>query len=179
MALVEGLASFRPPPQDAVRGSSLSEQLRLWVSTHQLPPGPEGVGNEPQSNDAWYHIATQLPQLVLLFSSLDEAMSINLLTKRFPGLLRVYSTLRGTLERSGLFVEVPLDRQSDIGLPAVNAFIARLLLDAALPSSIATPIRRRPARSQRALNRPRRCIPRLSPRCARTAWTSRRRHLNA
>jgi len=137
MQLVEGLASFRPPSQDVVRGSSLSEQLRLWVSTRQLPAGPDNVGGLQQPRDAWYYIATQLPQLVLLFSSLDEAISLNLLTKRFPGLLRVYSTLRHTLESSGLFVEVSLDRQSDIGLTAVNAFIAHLLLDAALPSSIA------------------------------------------
>jgi hypothetical protein len=136
MALVEGLASFHPPTQDAVRGSALSEQLRLWVATRQLPSGPDKT-DQPPSNDAWYHIATQLPQLVLLFSSLDEAISLNLLTKRFPGLLRVYSTLQRTLESSGLFVEVPLDRQSDIGLTAVNGFIAHLLLDAALPSSVA------------------------------------------
>ncbi|MEZ5399216.1 MAG: hypothetical protein R2729_06065 [Bryobacteraceae bacterium] len=136
MTLVEGLATFRPPAQDAVRGSALSEQLRLWVATRQLRSGP-GTMDQPQPNDAWYHIATQLPQLVLLFSSLDEAISLNLLTKRFPGLLRVYSTLRQTLESSGLFAEVALDRQSDIGLTAVNGFIAHLLLDAALPSSIA------------------------------------------
>ena len=137
MALAEGLASFHPPTLDAVRGSSLSDQLRLWVSSRELPAGPGTAIDQPSSNDAWYRIATQLPQLVLLFSSLDEAISLNLLTKRFPGLLRVYSTLRQTLERSGLFVEVPLDRQNDIGLAAVNAFIAHLLLDAALPSSIA------------------------------------------
>jgi hypothetical protein len=135
LQLVEGLASFRPPSQDVVRGSSLSEQLRFWVSTRQLPVGPDDVRSQQPSSDAWYHIATQLPQLVLLFSSLDEAISLNLLTKRFPGLLRVYSTLRKTLESSGLFVEVSLDRQSDIGLTSVNAFIAHLLLDAALPSS--------------------------------------------
>ena len=133
--LVEGLASFRPPSQDVVRGSALSDQLRLWVSTRQLPVGPDNVTSPQQPNDAWYHIATQLPQLVLLFSSLDEAISLNLLTKRFPGLLRVYSTLRKTLESSGLFVEVSLDRQGDIGLTSVNAFIAQLLLEAALPSS--------------------------------------------
>lgn len=138
MALIEGLTSFRPPAQDSVRGSSLSEQLQLWVSTRHFPTGRDSVDDDQlERNDAWYHIATQLPQLVLLFSSLDEAISLNLLTKRFPGLLRVYSTLRRTLETSGLFVEVPLDRQSDIGLTAVNAFIAHLLLDSALPSSIA------------------------------------------
>jgi hypothetical protein len=137
MQLVEGLATFQPPSLDAIRGSSLSEQLQLWVSTRQLPFRSESAGSLPQSGDAWYHIATQLPQLVLLFSSLEEAISLNLLTKRFPGLLRVYSTLRRTLEKSGLFAEVALDRQSDIGLTAVNAFIANLLLDAALPSSVA------------------------------------------
>lgn len=36
-----------------------------------------------------------------------------------------------------MFAEVSLDRQNDIGLTAVNAFIAQLLLDATLPSSIA------------------------------------------
>jgi hypothetical protein len=137
MQLVEGLASFRPPGQDAVRGSSLGEQLQIWISTRQLPTGPENDRSQPQPTDSWYHIATQLPQLVLLFSSLDEAISLNLLTKRFPGLLRVYSTLRRILESSGLFVEVPLDRLGDIGLGTVNAFIAHLLLDATVPSSIA------------------------------------------
>jgi hypothetical protein len=139
MDLIEGLASFRPPMQEAIRGSSLSEQLGAWISKrHQpLPANKDASVNLPPPNGAWYNIATQLPNLVLLFSSLDEAMSLNLLTKRFPGLLQVYSTLRRTLESSGLFMEVALDKQSDIGLTAVNPFIAHLLLDAAVPSSLA------------------------------------------
>jgi len=135
LQLVDGLASFRAPSEEVVRGSSLSEQLQLWLSKQNLTSSPVTSDSAPQPTDSWYRIATQLPQLVLLFSSLDEAISLNLLTIRFPGLLRVYSTLRRILESSGLFIEVALDRQNDIGLTAVNAFIARLLLDATLRTS--------------------------------------------
>ena len=117
--------------------SILSEQLGAWLSKRDRAPSRETDTDLPPANDAWYRIATQLPHLVLLFSSLDEAISLNLLTKRFPGLLQVYSTLRRHLEHSGLFVEVDLDKQSDIGLTTVNPFVAHLLLDAAVPSSLA------------------------------------------
>ena len=137
MQLIEGLASFGPPMQEPIRGSSLSEQLRVWISKRDKSLPKEDKVALPATDGAWYRIATQLPQLVLLFSSLDEAISLNLLTKRFPGLLQVYSTLQRTLESSGLFLEVALDKQSDIGLTTVNPFIARLLLDAAVPSSVA------------------------------------------
>ena len=103
-------------------GSSLSEQLGAWLSKRDRAPSRKTDTDLPPANDAWYRIATQLPHLVLLFSSLDEAISLNLLTKRFPGLLQVYSTLRRHLEHSGLFVEVDLDKQSDIGLTTVNPF---------------------------------------------------------
>ena len=138
MNLVEGLASFQPPGEERVRGGILSEQLREWLVQRRR----EIVSTEPSSvrtetSHSWHQIATQLPQLVLLFSSLDEPISLNLLTKRFPGLLQVYRTLRETLENSGLFVEVTLDRENDIGLTAVNPFVAQLLLGAAVPSSTA------------------------------------------
>ncbi|MCL4797713.1 MAG: hypothetical protein KJZ84_24325 [Bryobacteraceae bacterium] len=139
MQLAENLASFRPPTLEAVRGSTLSDQLRAWVSTldRPLPKNAHNAVHPPAPpHDPWYNIATQLPRLVLLFSRLDEAITLSLLTKRFPGLLKVYSTLRGALESSGLFVEVVLDKQNDIGLTAVNPFIAQLLLDAAVPSSV-------------------------------------------
>ena len=51
--------------------------------------------------------------------------------------MQVYSTIRETLEHSGLFLEVALDKQSDLGLTAVNPFVAELLLNAAVPSSVA------------------------------------------
>jgi len=137
MQLIEGLATFRAPVQEPGRGSVLSEQLRAWISAREQPMKAGSTVDVPPQNDAWYAIATKLPQLVLLFSSLDEAISLNLLTKRFPGLLQVYSTLRRTLERSGLFREVELDKQSDIGLITVNPFVANLLLDATVPSSLA------------------------------------------
>ncbi len=73
---------------------------------------------------------------MLLFSSLDEAISLDLLTKRFPGLLRVYQTLRATLENSGLFSEMALDKENDIGLVTVNPLVAQLLLSKCLPSSV-------------------------------------------
>lgn len=138
MQLIEGLASFRAPTQEPTRGNSLSEQLRSWISKRDTPLRPSlSVEDSIQTTNTWYNIATKLPQLVLLFSSLDEAISLNLLTKRFPGLLQVYSTLRRTLENSGLFLEVALDKQSDIGLITVNPFVAHLLLDATVPSSLA------------------------------------------
>lgn len=65
-------------------------------------------------------MAFYLFQLVLLFSSLDEAISLNLLTTRFNGLLQAYTALRQTLEDSGLFLEVSLNGQADIGLVAVK-----------------------------------------------------------
>jgi hypothetical protein len=138
MQLIEGLSSFRPPTQEPMRGSMLSDQLSSWISQRKVPLAKNTpVDTSPPPDDAWYHIATQLPQLVLLFSSLDEVITLNLLTKRFPGLLQVYSTLQRTLENSGLFQEVALDEQSDIGLTTVNPFIAHLLLDATVPSSLA------------------------------------------
>jgi hypothetical protein len=136
LQLVEGLASFRRAPKEPVRGSSLGEQLQAWLSGQGESVSEPGA-SPWFATDAWYRIATQLPQLVLLFSSLDEAISLNLLTKRFTGLLQVYATLRETLENSGLFLEVALDKQGDIGLTAVNPFVAQLLLNAAIPSSVA------------------------------------------
>ena len=136
--LVEGLTSFRPPKEESVReNSTLSEKLNAWLEHRKREQEkPKESGSVPHT-DPWYHIATQLPQLVLLFSSLDEAISLNLLTKRFPGLLQIYGSLRDTLQNSGLFQEVALDRENDIGLTAVNPFVAQLLLTACLPSSVA------------------------------------------
>jgi hypothetical protein len=136
MNLVEGLASFRPPGEERVGSGVLSEQLKAWMERHKRPAGTQGLNVSVQQTDPWYNIATQLPQLVLLFSSLDEAISLNLLTKRFPGLLQIYRTVRETLEASGLFQEVALDRENDIGLTAVNPLVAQLLLNAAIPSSV-------------------------------------------
>jgi len=134
--LVESLASFCAPTEEPQRGSSLSAQLQVWLSKRNQAVAEQG-STKSSSVGAWYNIATQLPQLVLLFSSLDEAVSLNLLTKRFPGLLQVYTSLRETLESSGLFKEVALDKQNDIGLTTVNAFVAQLLLNAAVPSAVA------------------------------------------
>src|SRR5207253_5204275 len=106
MQLIEGLASFRPPAQEPIRGSVLGAQLSDWISKSKLALPRNTAVDERAINDAWYNIATQLPQLVLLFSRLDAAISLNLLTKRFPGLLQVYSTLKRSLERSGLFLHV-------------------------------------------------------------------------
>lgn len=136
LTLIEGLASFRPPKEERVGSGVLREQLSAWLAKHRgqgATPGASGVA----ASDPWYNLATQLPQLVLLFSSLDEAISLDLLTKRFPGLLQVYQALRQSLESSGLFLEVALDRENDIGLIAVNPIVAQLLLDACLPSSLA------------------------------------------
>ena len=137
LELIEGLSSFHPPGEQGVRGSSLGDQLRIWLA-HQKPNIEAREANTAQLHTGlWHKIATHLPQLVLLFASLDEAISLNLLTKRFPGLLQVYTPLRKTLENSGFFVEVALDKESDIGLTAVNPFVAQLLLNAAVPSSVA------------------------------------------
>lgn len=137
LELVEGIASFRPPTEERIGSGILSQQLKAWMERRvQTHTAPRDSATIPQS-DPWYNIATQLPLLVLLFSSLDEAIPLNLLTKRFPGLLRVYRTLRDTLETSGLFLEVALDKENDIGLTAVNPLVAQILLSAGLPSSVA------------------------------------------
>ncbi len=136
LSLVEGLASFSPPREERIRGGSLREQLKAWLAQRQRERLEAKETVAVSETDLWHRIATHLPQLVLLFSSLDEPISLNLLTKRFPGLLQVYRTLRGTLEDSGLFVEVALDKENDIGLAARNPFVAQLLLDAAVPSSV-------------------------------------------
>jgi hypothetical protein len=136
MNLVEGLASFRPPSGERVGSGVLGEQLKTWMEHRKLPVETQRGNVSLAQTDPWHAIATHLPQLVLLFSSLDEAISLNLLTKRFPGLLQIYRTLRETLEASGLFQEVALDRENDIGLTAVNPLVAQLLLTAAIPSSV-------------------------------------------
>ena len=133
--LVEGLGSFRPPKPQSLGGHTLKEQLRAWLS--RQGESAVSLASVSSVSDPWYRIATELPQLVLLFSSLDEPISLNLLTKRFSGLLQVYTAMRESLENSGLFVEVELDKQNDIGLTAVNPFVAELLLGAAVPSSVA------------------------------------------
>lgn len=137
MSLVEGLASFRPPTEERVGTGALGEQLKVWMERRELVVEKQRENVGLAQTDPWYNIATHLPQLVLLFSSLDEAISLNLLTKRFPGLVQIYRTLRETLEGSGLFQEVALDRENDIGLTAVNPLVAQLLLNASLPSSVA------------------------------------------
>jgi hypothetical protein len=137
LALIERLASFRPPVHEVSRGSSLSDQLRAWQSQREEGTVIAKGADDPFPSGVWRNIATHLPQLVLLFSSLDEAISLNLLTKRFPGLLQSYRPLAESLESSGLFAEVALDKQNDIGLAAANPFVATLLLDASLRSSVA------------------------------------------
>jgi hypothetical protein len=137
MALAERLSAFRPAVEGAVRGSSLADQLRAWQKHQVQASGTSRNVADPSPNGPWRNIATQLPQLVLLFSSLDEAISLNLLTKRFPGLLQTYRPLAESLENSGLFAEVDLDKQNDIGLVAANPFVAKLLLDASVRSSAA------------------------------------------
>lgn len=137
LALVEGLATFNPPTGESVRGSTMEEQLAKWLQANKpVRAAAEDQGDGP-SKSPWKNIATHLPQLVLLFSSLDEPISLNLLTKRFPGLLQVYRALRETLEASGLFQEVELDKQNDLGLSVVNPFVAQLLLNATMPLSVA------------------------------------------
>lgn len=135
--VVEGLVSFRPPKQESFGGGALREQLKAWLAQRKRQHFISEDDTATGLTDLWHNIATQLPQLVILFSSLDEAISLNLLTKRFPGLLQAYGALREILENSGLFVEVALDKESDIGLAVVNAFVAQLLLEAAVPSSVA------------------------------------------
>lgn len=135
--LVEGLTSFRPPKEERVGSGVLSEKLNAWLEHRKREQEKPKESASVPHTDPWYHIATQLPQLVLLFSSLDEAISLNLLTKRFPGLLQIYRSLRDTLQNSGLFQEVALDKENDIGLTAVNPLVAQLLLNACLPSSVA------------------------------------------
>ncbi|WP_433968303.1 hypothetical protein [Tunturiibacter gelidiferens] len=137
LSLVDGLATFRPPTGEQLRGSTMSEQLSIWLGTHRTKPTTLEASAESQQSPSWKNIAIHLPQLVLLFSSLDESISLNLLTKRFPGLLHVYRTIRETLEASGLFQEIDLGKQSDLGLTAANPFVAQLLLNAAVPSSVA------------------------------------------
>lgn len=137
LSLVEGLASFRPPRAEHLRGGTLSGQLRVWLASRKRQPVESEEGTPAAQPGPWHNIATQLPQLVLLFSGLDEPISLNLLTRRFPGLLQAYGTLRESLENSGLFLEVALDKENDIGLTAVNPLVAQLLLNAAVPSSVA------------------------------------------
>lgn len=134
--LIEGLSTFRPPSGDSLKGSTLGDQLKIWLGSNRLPSAGSEATLTSQPSSSWRNIATHLPQLVLLFSSLDDSISLNLLTKRFPGLLSVYSTLRGTLEASGLFQEVDLGKQNDLGLAVTNPFVAQLLLNAAVPSSV-------------------------------------------
>jgi hypothetical protein len=134
--LIEGLSTFRPPLGESVKGSTLSDQLKVWLVNHKPLAASSDAASNNQPSSSWKNIATHLPQLVLLFSSLDEAISLNLLTKRFPGLLGVYSTLRATLEASGLFQEVDLGKQNDLGLTVTNPFVAQLLLNAAVPSTV-------------------------------------------
>lgn len=135
--LVEGLIAFRPPEREAIKGGTLAEQLKSWLVQRNREQVITAEDTQRAPSDLWHSISTQLPQLVILFSSLDEAISLNLLTKRFPGLLQVYRALRENLENSGLFLEVALDKESDIGLTIVNPFVAQILLDAAVPSSVA------------------------------------------
>lgn len=137
LGLVEGLVTFRPPEGETVKGGTLAEQLKSWLVHRNLHQVISNEGAQRAPSDRWHNIATQLPQLVILFSSLEEAISLNLLTKRFPGLLQAYRALREILENSGLFREVSLDRENDIGLTIVNPFVAQILLDAAVPSSVA------------------------------------------
>jgi len=74
--LSRALSPFAPP-KESVRGGALSEQLKLWLADRKreqaVPKEDAGV----QQTDRWHNIATQLPQLVILFSSLDEAISLN------------------------------------------------------------------------------------------------------
>ena len=136
MSLVEGLSSFHPPQQEELKGSALRDQLKVWLAQRKREPVSDEASYSQLQPGLWHNIATQLPQLVLLFSSLDEAVTLNLLTRRFPGLLKVYGSIRETLENSGMFQEVALDKENDIGLTAVNPLVAQLLLNAAVPSSI-------------------------------------------
>jgi hypothetical protein len=135
--LAEGLSSFRPPVLDQMRGSTLQEQLKVWLASQGRRVSEPAIELTAAQPGPWHNIATQLPQLVLLFTSLDEAISLNQLTRRFPGLLKVYTAMRTVLENSGLFVEVALDKENDIGLAAVNPLVAQILLNAAIPSSVA------------------------------------------
>jgi hypothetical protein len=135
--LVDGLATYSPPLGDQVRGSTLKEQLAIWLGSHKVTSTSSEDPSSSRQSPTWKNIAIHLPQLVLLFSSLEESISLNLLTKRFPGLLQIYGTVRETLEASGLFKEIDLGKQNDLGLAAANPFVAQLLLNAALPSSVA------------------------------------------
>lgn len=144
--LVQAMASFSPPESDApVSGNTLQEQLLMWWEKYGKTVGPsqdgaqgaESLGEEPRTKVSlpWTNIATNLPKVVMLFSSLDQAASLNLLVGVFPQLLRYYGAIVHLLEKSNLIDEVSLDREGSVGLMAVNQMVAKILLPTILMHS--------------------------------------------
>ena len=135
--LCEGLLSFAAPSLGSVRGGALRDQLNAWLVKRQKKEASQTQSPSPAEVDPrWQRVATELPRLVLLFSSLDETISLNVLSRQFPGLVQTYEPLRDVLERSGLFVEIVLDKQNDLGLTTPNALVAHILLGATIPYAV-------------------------------------------
>ena len=134
--LCEGLLSFSAPTLGSIRGGTLRDQLNAWLSKRQGKRSSlkESSADTPV-DPRWQRVAAELPRLVLLFGSLDDAISLNLLSLQFPGLVQIYDPLRAVLEKSGLFVEVMLDKQNDLGLTTPNQLVAQILLEKTIPYS--------------------------------------------
>lgn len=137
--LVHALVSFQPPdPDTPTGGSTLRENLIAWWEQHDdlhAPSGGDALKADSGGSEQWIELAVKLPQVVMLFSSLDQAVSLDLLLRVFPHLLRYYEAVYSVCGKSGLIHEIPLDREQNVGLMSVNQMVAKIILQAVTPSS--------------------------------------------
>jgi hypothetical protein len=135
---IRKIETFKPTVSGPVRGSSLAEQLAAYVESGKLslPKVSDNVESSIPTTPGWARIAREVPRSTLVWSSLDEALSLDLLTRRFPELLTYYRPLINVMEKSGFFVEAKIDRDETLGLVARNPGIVRILTSAVLVDSV-------------------------------------------
>ena len=131
---------FKPKLSTPVRGSSLAEQLSAFVASGKLSlPSPSSPADHVDADGpayGWTRIAREVPRAALVWASLDEPLSLDLLTRRFPELLALYRPLIDALERTGFLVEETIDRDETLGIVPRNPGIARILASAVLADSL-------------------------------------------
>lgn len=137
-AFLRQIESFRPTmSKNIVGGSSLADQLARYVASGQLLTlSQNGNSSIFTTIPGWSRISHDIPRAILVWSSIEEPMSLDLLTRRFPELLALYRPFIRAMEQSGFFVETEIDREGTLGVVARNAGIAQILFYAVLSDSI-------------------------------------------